>query len=135
MNSNRLSSATILILLFISLCACQSSDNANTDSGLTKNESGMPLLVDLGASKCIPCQKMAPMLEQLSEDYHGEMEVKFIDVWKNKDQAAAYGIQMIPTQIFYAPDGTELFRHAGFYSREQIIQKWNELGYSFEDIK
>jgi thioredoxin 1 len=38
---------------------------------------------------------------------------------------------MIPTQIFYASDGKELFRHTGFFSREQILSKWHELGYEF----
>jgi thioredoxin 1 len=39
---------------------------------------------------------------------------------------------MIPTQIFYAADGEELFRHTGFYSREEILDKWHELGYEFD---
>ena len=37
---------------------------------------------------------------------------------------------MIPTQIFYAPDGTELYRHTGFYGREEILGKWQQLGYN-----
>ena len=37
-----------------------------------------------------------------------------------------YGIKMIPTQIFFAVDGTELFRHEGFMSREDIAAKWQE---------
>ncbi|PLX84252.1 MAG: thioredoxin, partial [Desulfuromonas sp.] len=36
-----------------------------------------------------------------------------------------------PTQIFYAPDGSELYRHTGFYGREEILAKWQELGYRF----
>ncbi len=39
---------------------------------------------------------------------------------------------MIPTQIFYAADGKELFRHTGFYGREEILGKWKELGYEFD---
>ena len=38
---------------------------------------------------------------------------------------------MIPTQIFYAADGSELYRHTGFYAREDILGKWQELGYQF----
>jgi thioredoxin 1 len=40
---------------------------------------------------------------------------------------------MIPTQIFYAADGSELYRHTGFYGREDILGKWRELGFNFKD--
>jgi thioredoxin 1 len=92
----------------------------------------IPRLVDVGADKCIPCIKMAPILEQLRDDFSGRMEVKFVDAWKNREEGASYGVQMIPTQIFYASDGQELFRHTGFYGREEILGKWRELGYEFD---
>lgn len=90
-----------------------------------------PRLVDLGAGKCIPCKQMAPILEKLRVEYSGKFEVVFIDVWKDPDAANPYRIRVIPTQIFYGADGKELFRHEGFYSREQILGKWRELGYAF----
>ncbi len=91
----------------------------------------LPKLVDVGADKCIPCIKMAPILEQLKEDFAGSMDVNFVDVWKYREEAAKYNVRMIPTQIFYAADGKELFRHVGFYGREEILSKWRELGYDF----
>ncbi len=90
--------------------------------------SGLPRLVDLGADKCIPCKMMAPILEELKEEYAGRMEVVFIDVWENPDAAKPYGIKMIPTQIFYDAAGREVFRHEGFFSKEDILAKWKELG-------
>ena len=87
-----------------------------------------PRLVDLGAGKCIPCKKMAPILEDLKTEYAGRMEVEFIDVWKNPDAGKAYGIEMIPTQIFYGAAGKQLFRHMGFFAKEDILGKWKELG-------
>lgn len=92
----------------------------------------LPKMVDVGADKCIPCIKMAPILDDLREDYTGRLEVVFVDAWKNKEEAAKYGVRMIPTQIFYATDGSELYRHTGFYGREEILKKWLELGYDFE---
>ncbi len=89
-------------------------------------------LVDLGASKCIPCQMMKPILDELRDEYKGRFEVVFIDVWENPDQAGQYGIETIPTQIFYDASGKELFRHEGFYSKEDILGKWGELGITFE---
>jgi thioredoxin len=88
----------------------------------------LPRLVDLGAGKCIPCKAMAPILDQLRADYPGRLEVTFIDVWKFPEQAAPYGIQMIPTQVFFAADGRELARHQGFMSREEILAQWKALG-------
>ncbi len=91
----------------------------------------LPKLIDLGADKCIPCKMMAPILDELKKDFAGKLEVEFIDVWKNPDQAGRYGVRMIPTQIFYDPAGKELFRHSGFIGREDILAKWHELGYDF----
>ena len=90
--------------------------------------SKLPRLVDLGADKCIPCKAMAPILKDLKAEYAGRMDVEFIDVWKNPDAGKAYGVEMIPTQIFYDASGTELFRHTGFFGKEDILGKWKELG-------
>ncbi len=102
------------------------------DAGPTATESGvkaaLPRLVDLGAGKCIPCKKLAPILEELQKEYAGRMEVEFIDVWKDPDAGKAYGIEMIPTQIFYDASGKELDRHTGFMGKEDILAKWKELG-------
>ena len=103
----------------------RSADRLGTDVTL-------PRLLDLGADKCIPCKKMAPILEALREDFAGQFDVVFIDVWKNKQEAGRYGISLIPTQIFFDASGIELFRHQGFFSRDDILGAWSELGYEFE---
>ncbi len=90
--------------------------------------SGLPRLVDLGADKCIPCKMMAPIIEELKEQYKGRLDVVFLDVWKNPNVGTQYGIQVIPTQIFYDAAGKELFRHEGFFSKEDILAKWKEFG-------
>jgi thioredoxin 1 len=91
-------------------------------------EAGLPRLVDLGAGKCIPCKMMAPILEELKKEYSGKFEVEFIDVWEDAGAGMKYGIRVIPTQIFYDGKGKELFRHEGFFSKEDILAKWKELG-------
>ena len=87
----------------------------------------LPKLLDLGATKCIPCKMMAPILEELKREYEGRLEVEFIDVWENPNEAKKYGIKLIPTQIFFDSSGKELFRHEGFFSREDILSKFAEL--------
>jgi thioredoxin 1 len=95
---------------------------------VTASESALPKLLDLGAGKCMPCKMMEPILEELTEAYAGQLAVEFIDVWENRAESEKYGIRMIPTQIFYDAQGLELFRHEGFFSKEDILAKWQELG-------
>ncbi|MBN1942874.1 MAG: thioredoxin family protein [Phycisphaerae bacterium] len=92
----------------------------------------LPRLVDLGADRCIPCKRMAPVLEQLREEYAGRLEVEFHDVWKNPAVGKNYGIRMIPTQIFISAAGEELYRHEGYISKEDILGWWREFGVTFE---
>lgn len=88
----------------------------------------LPKLLDLGATRCIPCKRMAPILDELREEYRGRMEVVLVDVWQNPDAAKPYGIEQIPTQIFFDASGKELARHTGFISKEEILKMWEELG-------
>jgi thioredoxin 1 len=87
-----------------------------------------PRLVDLGAGKCIPCKMMKPILDDLKANYSDHFSTEFIDMWENPDAGKQYGIEVIPTQIFYNAEGKELFRHVGFYGKEDILVKWKELG-------
>ena len=93
----------------------------------TPAQKPLPRLLDLGAGKCIPCKMMAPILDELKTTYAGKLEVVFIDVWENQQAGEQYGIRMIPTQIFYDAEGRELFRHEGFFSKEDILAKWKEF--------
>jgi thioredoxin 1 len=80
----------------------------------------LPRLVDLGAGKCIPCKRMAPILEALKADYAGAVDVQFVDVWKDPQAGRPYAIRLIPTQVFFDRTGRERFRHEGFLAREEI---------------
>jgi thioredoxin 1 len=109
---------------------------ATTNAPATPPEKQLlPKLLDLGAGKCIPCKMMAPILDQMKTEYAGKLEVEFIDVWKNPDAAKQYGIEVIPTQIFYDATGKELFRHIGFFGKEDILAKWKELGVDLKATK
>ena len=88
----------------------------------------MVTMVDLGAKSCIPCKMMAPILEKLDKDYKGKAAILFIDVWKDPDQAKRFGIQTIPTQIFYDKQGKEVLRHSGFMSEEAIVTQLKKMG-------
>jgi thioredoxin 1 len=108
------------------------SENVAEEAMQSPEPEALPKLLDLGAGKCIPCKMMAPILDELKETYADTFEVVFIDVWENPDEAKQYDIRMIPTQIFYDAAGKELFRHEGFYSKEDILGKWQTLGIIME---
>jgi len=88
----------------------------------------LPRLVDLGAHSCIPCKMMTPILDDLKKRYAGKLEIVFIDVWEDPDAGKKHGINVIPTQIFYDAAGKELYRHEGFFGKDNILAKWKELG-------
>jgi thioredoxin 1 len=104
------------------------TDSAKGAAQVSQPAAGLPRLLDLGSVSCIPCKMMAPILEELKREYAGRLRVDFIDVWENPDAGKPYGIRLIPTQIFFDASGKERFRHEGFFSKEDILAKWKELG-------
>jgi thioredoxin 1 len=94
---------------------------------------GVPKVIDLGSTECIPCKLMWPILEEMKKEQAGKLTVEFLDVGKkeNVPLARQYGIKLIPTQIFLDASGRELWRHEGYISRYGILEKWRELGYGF----
>lgn len=85
-------------------------------------------MVDLGATACIPCKMMAPILEELATEYRGKAAIIFIDVWQNPDQAKKFKVSMIPTQIFFDRSGNEVYRHSGFLDKKTIVEQLAQMG-------
>lgn len=90
----------------------------------------LPTLLELGSHSCVPCKMMMPILDTLREVHKGKLQVEFIDVRENREAGEKYKIRSIPTQIIFDASGTELFRHEGFWSREDMEMKMGELGIS-----
>ncbi len=90
--------------------------------------SGRPAVIDLGARTCIPCKKMAPILESLSREYNGRANILFIDVHKDSAAADRFRIRMIPTQIFFDAKGKEVSRHIGFMDKADILKELKSAG-------
>ncbi|MCX8062986.1 MAG: thioredoxin family protein [Anaerolineales bacterium] len=88
----------------------------------------LPRLVDLGAHTCIPCRMMAPVLAELQRNYSDVFNTEFIDVWRDPSAGQRYGVRVIPTQIFFDATGRELFRHEGYFSKDDILNTWRRLG-------
>jgi len=91
---------------------------------------GQVTMIDLGMLECIPCKLMAPIIEELQEEYEGKANIVFINVNEDPGMAEKYGIQAVPTQIFFDENGIEVFRHLGFMDRDQIVKILTGLGVS-----
>jgi thioredoxin 1 len=89
---------------------------------------GMVTMIDLGATQCVPCKAMAPILEKMEKGYRGKAAVIFIDVWKDKRPAERFRIRAIPTQIFFDREGKEVYRHVGFMSEAEIVAQLEKMG-------
>ena len=88
------------------------NDTAETPLKITKTDLeeikayGMPTVIDFGSDSCIPCKKMAPILETLNAEWQGKAIVQFMDVWKYSDGVSDFPVSVIPTQVFFNADGT-----------------------------
>jgi len=80
--------------------------------------------IEIGAAKCIPCKAMQPIMKEVAEEYKGQVEVVFHDVWtvKGKIDAMKYRIRVIPTQVFLDKNGKEYFRHEGYFPKDELIK-------------
>lgn len=90
--------------------------------------SGKPTVADFGARTCIPCKKMAPILEELNRELKGKANITFTDVWATPGIAQDYRVQMIPTQIFFDAKGKEVTRHMGFMDKADILKTLKKAG-------
>jgi len=135
---------TLLILVSCSLfCSQNSGEQASEPNSQqnAKNEENLIIMdeqldfskhkvtfIELGADRCIPCKAMQPVMREIAKEYKGTIQVVFYDVWKTPKYAKEYGIQLIPTQVFIDKNGEEIFRHVGFYAKDEIIKMLKEKG-------
>ncbi len=87
----------------------------------------LPKLLDFGRGVCIPCKKMAPILQELSEEYKGRVIIKIIEIDREKELTRTNRIRLIPTQIFFDSKNNEVFRHEGFLDKEAIKKIFQQM--------
>ena len=106
----------------------QAKAAADTTKAAADIKKPLPKLIDLGSKSCIPCKKMAPILDSLRVEYSGKAEVIFIDTRDNRQAALDYKISFIPTQVFIDTTGKEVYRHVGFFPADSIVAQFKAMG-------
>jgi thioredoxin 1 len=93
----------------------------------TQKLKGLPRMWDFGSESCIPCKEMLRILTPMMTEYRDKVDIRIINVYKDKALAKEYRIVTIPTQVFIDAAGKELYRHIGVYPRDSIEAKFREF--------
>jgi thioredoxin 1 len=88
--------------------------------------SGSPLVVDFWAEWCGPCKMIAPIIEELSEEYSGKINIGKIDVDDNNEISTRFGIRNIPTILFFK-NGQLVDKQVGATQKSVLTQKVQAL--------
>lgn len=119
---------TVLFTTILATTACAEPKVGSEPLIRQALASGRPTMVDFGASYCIPCKKMKPILDSLKKEYSGRANVIFVDLKEERDMPDKYRIQIMPTQVFFDAKGKEVKRHLGFMDKPEILSELKGLG-------
>ena len=85
-------------------------------------DSDVLTITDFWAAWCGPCKMIAPLLEEIAEEYDGQLQVAKLDVDYNQQTAMAYGVMSIPTLILFK-DGQAVERIVGYMPKDRLMNK------------
>ncbi len=86
-----------------------------------KFEGDKPCIIDFYADWCGPCKMVAPVLEELSAEYDGKVDIYKVDTEKERDLASVFGIRSIPS-ILFVPMGAQPQMAAGALPKQEFVK-------------
>ena len=96
-------------------------ENFNSIIGTDK-----PVMIDFGATWCVPCKALAPRIEEIEKEYEGRAVVGTADVDECSDLAAQFRIRNVPTVLFFK-GGQPVDKSVGLVAKESLTEKLNAL--------
>ena len=94
--------------------------NSSEFSGLLQEDK--LLVVDFFATWCGPCKKLSPTLDEVSEEFTGQVNIVKVDVDESEDLALNYGIRSVPTVLFFK-NGQQVDKFVGALPKSEIVTK------------
>ena len=91
-----------------------------------KFEGDKPCIIDFYADWCQPCKMVAPILEELSEEFKGQIDIYKVDTEAEQELAAAYGIRSIPSLLF-VPKDPQPQMAMGALPKDTFVQVINDV--------
>ncbi|MBN2617475.1 MAG: thioredoxin [Spirochaetales bacterium] len=91
-----------------------------------KYKGDLPCLIDFYADWCAPCKRLAPVLEELAEEYKGKVYIYKVNTEDEQELSAMFGIQSIPTLLF-VPLNDKPQLAAGAPPKPQLIQTMKDV--------
>ena len=90
-----------------------------------KFQGNLPAIIDFYADWCGPCKMVAPVLEELSDEYEGRLVIYKVDTEKELELSAAFGIQSIPSILFIPVSGQPMMQPGAFPKKviKQVIEE------------
>lgn len=89
-------------------------------------DSKTPCLVDFWAEWCGPCRRVAPVVEEIADEFQGRVKVAKLNVDEGSKTASAYGVMSIPTLMFFK-DGKVVEQIVGAVAKQELVAKLEEL--------
>ncbi|NLN30941.1 MAG: thioredoxin [Bacteroidales bacterium] len=91
-----------------------------------KFEGDKPCIIDFYADWCAPCKMVAPVLEELSEDFNGKLDIYKVNTEEEQELAAIFGIRSIPSILFVPVDGQPQMA-MGALPKETFIKAFKDV--------
>ncbi len=98
----------------------------NDENFAEVKQSNLPVLLDIGATWCGPCKALAPIVDEIAEEYEGKALVCKVDVDDAPGIASEFRVRNVPTVLFLK-DGAAVDKSVGLVAKATLVEKLNAL--------